>query len=310
MKCSAYMIVICVLALPFFSGCDETGLKADLPQGADGDDEWEMMELPAFSADCSLCHDLEELKTALSDELAGPREWMSEHGAGMLRLPDPAFSTGGMTFENPWKNRARHTDADLHYCAYCHPVRSDGMGHGVIMYPKEVYADAFSPGADCASSCHHWMKRSIVSEGFENSEGAKPVYNGTIRPYEMLSAVDNAHTRLFKSGAHMYKPTMRIASLMPGCAGCHNVREEGHGAVMGCLDCHRMGGYSGVLHQYHSQAIEEEIADKDPGFSGPVCGYCHLRGEELDSRERATCYNCHLSGHQPLDENGKAHFWN
>jgi hypothetical protein len=37
-----------------------------------------------------------------------------------------------------------------------------------------------------------------------------------------------------------------------------------------------------------------------------VCGYCHAPSELF----RAACYNCHLSGHQPFNDNGLPHYWN
>ena len=70
------------------------------------------------------------------------------------------------------------------------------------------------------------------------------------------------------------------------------------------------GGGKGELHIMHVAAINDHGADIDATQAGiPACAYCHMQDRAYDYRSRAVCYNCHLSGHQPLNADGKPHFW-
>ncbi|GMV39036.1 MAG: hypothetical protein AMXMBFR64_07520 [Myxococcales bacterium] len=86
---------------------------------------------------------------------------------------------------------------------------------------------------------------------------------------------------------------------------------ESHGAILGCLDCHAFGGPAAALHTAHVAVIADHMEDNDVDMAamgaGP-CGYCHTELEP-SPRSSAACYNCHLSGHQPMNAKGQAHFW-
>jgi hypothetical protein len=53
--------------------------------------------------------------------------------------------------------------------------------------------------------------------------------------------------------------------------------------------------------------MEENDVDMAAMGAGP-CAYCHTELEP-SPRSSAACYNCHLSGHQPMNAEGQAHFW-
>lgn len=272
----------------------------DVPAGDPG------MELPAFNRDCASCHDLELLDKVLSDEPAGPREWMAQQGNGLVRV-DPALPSAVNQYGLKWVKRGRHGDHTGGDCLSCHPVRDDGMGHGLRIYPSGDLA--FKGGTGCAGPCHAWLADTVTVKGFEDSQGARPVYEGSSRPADLLEGADNAHSKLWREGARPDAGRFRIGAFNAGCGGCHNLAAESHGTVMGCLDCHK---FLGEPHDLHVQWVAQNMDELDPGAGQagvPLCGYCHVHEDPSMDRSGGVCYNCHLGGHQPLDPQGRAHFW-
>ena len=266
-------------------------------------------DLPALSLDCSECHDLGALTVAAGDEAAGPREWMTLAGVGLVRL-SPVIPVPGVKLTLPWARRGRHDSTELGTCGACHPIREDGVGHGIRAYPSA--AAVFSSGVSCASSCHEWLGTAVVASGFEGSDGATRTYEGSMRPVDLLQSADNAHSAIWREGARADGDHFRINAFNPGCGGCHNLSDESHGAVLGCLDCHDFGGENGELHTTHVAVIADHAESNDVeavanGMS--FCTYCHTPDDTPAPRSSAACYNCHLSGHQPLDASAQAHFW-
>lgn len=262
-------------------------------------------ELPPLLASCGACHDLEELKEVASDESAGPRQWMAFQGNGLVRV-EPALPAPGTQYGLKWIDRGRHDDP-MGDCATCHPVRDDGTGHGLRIYPQ--VDGVFEGGTDCAGGCHTWLKDTVEVPGFENSEGVTPVYAGSARPGDLLEGANTAHSKLWREGARPDAALFRIAAFNPGCGGCHNLAAESHGTTMGCLDCHK---FLGGPHDLHVQVVNALMDQVDPGAGAAglaLCAYCHVHDDPSMVRSGSVCYNCHLSGHQPLDGQGKAHFW-
>jgi hypothetical protein len=265
-----------------------------------------------LEARCEQCHVVDKLGETLSDENGGTREWLSGHGAGLVRM-DPAFPSPGTHYAFEWPSRARHAEEqmELESCDDCHPVDEEGIGHGVRTYPEEQRSMAFKGGENCATTCHAWLKDTVASSGFQDVSGKRPKYLGSFRPDELLKAVDSAHSKLWKQGRVPEELPMKIASFNPGCGGCHNVHAESHGSLPSCLRCHKLSGPEGVmLRERIVKRIEERSATRAPENEElDSCAYCHRRDEaptELGSR---ACYNCHLSAHQPLDGDLEPHFW-
>lgn len=275
-------------------------------------------QLPPVVTDCSTCHELGELAAELSNERGGLREWVGSMGQGLVRR-DPAIPAPGVHLGFTWPGRGRHGlpgaevegDALREACSGCHPVGADGLGHGVRCYPPEAARTVFTGGASCGGSCHGWLTGGVTAAGFQDAGGQTPTYQGSLRPAELLAAADNAHFALWREGWRTDSQRIRIWAFNPGCGGCHNAISEPHGAVAGCLDCHDLGGMGGEQHGRHVELITNHADRIDPGRPDPSpCAYCHRQGDLSGVRSRAACYNCHLGGHQPLDGEGKAHFWN
>jgi hypothetical protein len=281
------------------------------PEPADAGGQCVTAGLPQFSSKCSNCHDIDLLARIRSDESAGPKEWASANGAALTRV-DPAFPAPGMFLNIPWSHRGRHVKGELEAaaCASCHPVRSDGMGHEVRTWPGAYKGTVFSGGRNCAGSCHVWLSESVVSRGFVDSDGGTPAYTGSARAASMLDEVQTAHTKIWKEGYSGGSKQIKIAVLRPGCGGCHQAQSEYHGVVPSCLTCHNLGGSKGALHAAHVSSIKKNWDKFDPKRPQMTeCAYCHYESAAAESRSRAACHNCHLSGHQPVDGSGLPHFW-
>ena len=309
---------MCGLALAVclaVAGCPGEEELAD-PADLGGEDVAEpsdvLPELPSFTLECSECHAVAELRTSNEPEPVGaaPRDWLTAHGAGLVRL-DSVVGTEPPRLDLPWTRRGSHDDQSMADCAGCHPVRDDGLGHGVRTYPTP--GDVFSPGVACSDDCHAWLPKQVLVVGFTPAEGPAPIYEGSLRPADLLAGAQNGHSTLWKQGARPAEAgDYAISAFNPGCGGCHNLAAEAHGVVMGCLDCHRFGGWSGPLHKLHDDAITARASAVDADFSaagGSPCAYCHAEDDEPMSRSLAACYGCHLSGHQPMNAAGEAHFW-
>lgn len=266
--------------------------------------------LPDVVVRCDACHDAAALGTAVEGAGLAPRDWAASRGEGLVRV-DPLFPEPGLWWATPWTKRGSHDPVALADCAGCHPTDADGIGHGIrtFRYPDSVFAG----GTDCAGPCHGWVPGNATATGFAPAEGTPPSWTGSLRPGALLAAADNGHARLWRDGARPADPDrFGYGAFNPGCGGCHQVATEDHGHVPGCIDCHRFGRMRGPLHAVHVTAIADAVDAIDPelgGSGGTFCDYCHADAESPGPRARAACYNCHLSGHQPLDETGIPHFW-
>jgi hypothetical protein len=313
--------VALLLAVSLLAACSEekgsaaekdTSEARDLSSGAsdlsEGEDRGpELPPLPALVSDCTVCHDTEALAHTPDESSGSAGAWMAKRGRGLERF-DPAIPEPGTRLAFPWTERGHHDGSSG--CAGCHPTRDDGVGHGVRTYP--LLDSVFEAGADCASSCHAWLPESATAEGFEDSAGERPSYEGSLRPGDLLAGAETAHSKLWREGARPRASRFRISGFNGGCGGCHNVAAEAHGTIPSCLDCHDFGGKTGETHKLHVAAIAENMGDLDvqadaAGLS--FCAYCHVGAEDGGSRSRTVCYGCHLSGHQPMGKDGGAHFW-
>lgn len=270
------------------------------------------MELPQLLAECSHCHVLESLGRGTDTSGSGPGAWLAEHGQGLLRF-DPAFPLAGTHYYSPWPDRGHHSPADLGEaaCAACHPVDENGIGHGVRMYPDNARQQVFQGGKSCGANCHEWLEEQATVAGLPGQDGPSATYEGSLRPADLLASGANAHSKLWQEGLRPQELSTRISSFNPGCGGCHNVASESHGSIPSCLDCHYLKGDGWPVHEQHVEYIGAMVETLDPESAGKTpCLYCH-RQEEDESPKRANrvCHNCHLSGHQPLDGEGRAHFW-
>jgi len=263
----------------------------------------------SFTTQCSQCHDFDTFQAVLADEQAGPLEWMVGASQG-LRRTLPALPSASVRLELRWPERGRHGPNDLVSCDPCHPVRADGAGHGLKVYPEPD--KVFAGGRSCGGACHVWLSNQIVSEGFAQREGEPLHWSGPLNPWELLRRVPTAHTEIWRSGADVEPAGHGVDRLQAGCGGCHNLRSEAHGAHLGCTDCHTFEGERGELHTAHVEVIEQRMPALDPeavAAGREPCTYCHVDADGLRPRSRGVCYGCHLSGHQPLDASGQPHFW-
>lgn len=320
----------CLLAILTFSGCssggsvtesdgDEPSTDGDTPDGdddpiIDGDGEVELegedeqVVLPELIRECSQCHSYDALGE-YRDPVLGSREWMVEAQGGLYRQ-DPVLPAPGVFLEVIWPERGYHDQEALDDCSVCHPVDELGIGHSVITYTGAAREAVFTGSQDCASACHPWQSESITTSGFENADGATPSHEGSKRAYDLLMAVDNAHSKIFKEGLRTEIADIRVGAFNPGCGSCHHLAKEQHGEIVTCAYCHDFGSMSSDLHTSHLNAIDGRVAQLDVAMIGITpCDYCHWQDEAWAERSNAACYNCHLSGHQPLDEDGQAHFW-
>lgn len=283
---------------PGHTGADTSGFDADA-QTSDVD----LDDLPPITTSCTHCHDIQAL--ARGEATMGTREWMVQRGDGLVRV-DPALPISPSEKRIFFVRRGRHA-AVASGCGACHPVRDDGIGHGVKTFPDVT--TVFRGGDRCGGSCHSWLYAEVESLGFLGASGKRATWRGSPRPEVLLEKVETAHTRLWRQGARPDPEAFRISAFNAGCGGCHHLREESHGAMLGCLDCHR---FRGNPHERHIQVIASTMGTVDveavqEGVS--PCSYCHVEDDPGMERSGAVCYNCHLSGHQPLDASQRAHFW-
>jgi len=306
------MLTVAVLAT--MMGCPEDVpapvVPQDAPDVASEVSDAPPPDLPPLTIDCAECHDHAALAEQEDGATGAARDWVAARAVGLIRRT-PAIPTPKVELELPWPKRGYHADTDLITCAGCHPVRDDGVGHGVRTYPNPDAA--FAPGTGCAPGCHTWLSQDAVVEGYASADGTRPTYQGSLRPQALLSGVATAHTKLWQQGARPPAEDSRITSFNAGCGGCHNVAAEAHGTITTCLDCHRFQGPDGPRHQRHVALIADHAAtvDVEAAAAGTsFCAYCHVEDDTpLQARSRSVCYGCHLSAHQPLNAAGTAHFW-
>ncbi|MCX5868270.1 MAG: hypothetical protein NT009_12500 [Proteobacteria bacterium] len=264
----------------------------------------QLSSCPKNTPACLSCHTQAEIGQVLSDENAGPREWMSQAGSGLTRaVPFIPLETEEYVLE--WPHRGRHPEYKSSDCCACHPADNSGLGHSSKTYPDPE---------DCQGRCHVWLKPAINSSGFAILGGEAPSYSGSAEPEALLSAAENAHSRVCREGYQRpegISDRIKVGQLSPGCRGCHNHFFPRHGAVSVCTDCHAFGDPAGGTgHLNHAAYISARQNELNPGAAGgEVCVYCHGFSAGADSFSSAACYNCHLSGHQPLNPEGNAHFW-
>ena len=259
--------------------------------------------------ECHLCHDLAALGKADGFEETGPRAWMEQQGQGLVRYT-PAIADAATHLAFPWARRGFHAEFMLEgtdSCGICHPVDDNGIGHGLRIYGTDTAVPPFTGGSSCAGACHSWIPDDATVTGFTPVDSETPTYTGSLRPGDLLNGAETAHTALWKAGSQP-EMAMKIASFQPGCAGCHNVADEAHGAIQSCLKCHKMAGSGQPLHDKMVAAISTGKDQIDPEGNVSACAYCHFE-DGAEHRSNAACYNCHLSGHQPMDSEGKPHFW-
>lgn len=263
---------------------------------------------PQQVPDCTQCHDIAALTAPVSSEPL--REWTTLQGRGLVRRP-VMIQTSADAFDAPLPRRGNHTEMTPAQCVACHPVSEQGIRHGLRIYPREARNQVFRSATDCARSCHGWLPDEAISIGFTPASGTPPEYSGSLRPHELLTGGDNAHAAIYRDGfVRDGGFTLLLSQLKPGCGGCHNVRNEFHGTINSCVQCHRFGDTSGRLHITHTDAIEAGRDANDPDHATEMgCSYCHGFGNLESDLKNAACYNCHLSGHQPLNDAGQAHFW-
>jgi hypothetical protein len=101
--------------------------------------------------------------------------------------------------------------------------------------------------------------------------------------------------------------------LNAGCGGCHNWDGIRHGHIADCTDCHNFDpSIDTGLHQGHINFISVTQPQIDPADSAvPACAYCHGFSDTTTNHtiSAPVCYNCHLSGHQPVGADKKPQFW-
>lgn len=231
--------------------------------------------------------------------------------AGKEFNPDPAvvsqrnWQLGNGPALGGWTERGIHAANDTNNplpatmsCYQCHSQTCDNChnndyqvhanGHEPPTFPEGVTGRV---GEDCAPSCHAWVKagETVTSQGFVNASGdpQATTYVGPISPGELLVAAQTGviqHYDLF---------------MTYGCNGfCHGGPEATHGTITVCKSCHSFQ-FSNTeetnLHSTHVSFVSAEQAAADPADAQagyPVCNYCHS--------SKASCWNCHLSGHDPI----------
>lgn len=267
--------------------------------------------------DCFACHRASDLTQEKSGAALAPGAWMALAGEGLTRYDPGSPLDAELHFELRWPRRGHHPEMDAGACGDCHPVRADGLGHGVSQYGASAREQAHAAGgASCATSCHGWVGGERAIAPPYDAE-ALPTLVDDVSPEGLLSAIeDGPHARLWRQGfvAEAQDDEWVFQLIGPGCGGCHNARVPRHGTVPQCSDCHAFGAIGDRLHQVHLQAIGAGQAQLDPAADDrDSCAYCHNRNapgaEDPDEVYRAACYNCHLSGHQPLNADGQPHFW-
>ena len=188
----------------------------------------------------------------------------------------------------------------------------------------------------CASACHawvmgecppdaggvgSWLRDGKCHKDWQDGEVSEPgfgdaSYAGTISPAALLSSPSNAHAQVYAStgcaGLCHGGPEPVPAGMIENCEWgtgeeCQGTPWALHGTITNCKSCHDfdvLGVTDGNpdharLHLLHISrlTLERPLADT-AGFqaqpSSLVCDYCHS--------SKASCWNCHLSGHNPITQ--------
>ncbi len=241
---------------------------------------------PLTRASC-YCHDYSNITQPLSNESAGPREWMDISSNGLIRTSSLISSGPLDNLSMQWQKRGRHPQ-DLQACGGCHKLTNGTQGHSLAFYPPEALSKLYEGGVNCAGQCHTWLSTNITTG----------TYTGSIRPETLLQSGD-LHSQIYYHGynGNPSDDTLNVYHLPSGCGACHNYETTRHGFVPTCLNCHNFVNVSALdgsttftsLHTMHSNLM--------PGS----CNYCHVsvNGSSPSEQAKAVCYNCHLSGHAP-----------
>ncbi len=303
MRCPLPILASVLLVCAF--GCGPA--EEDAPDVGPAE-PWAGYDVPPpapLEVDCNHCHkDL----TLPNPSYSGARAWLAAKGLGMRRL-DPIFPAPGTRFILDWPERGGHDLAADQKCSTCHPVRNeDGLGHGLRTYPKP--GEVFAKEVDCAASCHTWLPaEASITQPFGVGAG----WQGSLRPAALLKGASGGHGTIWRKGLRPEdQKAFMVPAFGPGCGGCHNLASEDHGSIVGCMDCHVLSAGKVDQHALHVGLITTWQAAMDPkGYAAKTkaCDYCHVNVNGRTELSAAACYNCHLSGHQPLNADGKAHFW-
>ena len=297
--------------------------SAHAPQQiASGEEEGEGEEVVS-DFQCFECHQTQRIFGIKGPENGSLRSFLIGANAG-LRLTPGLLPTAPDSFQLQLPRRGRHPAASgedgggVGSCVECHPIFSEGIGHGMRVYPNGMSTDEcvachhsvpnenphepgrqepirpFAGGWDCAATCHDWLKNSVTETGPTGR-----VYTGTLRPGALLAYSTNPHHAIWNEGYR--RPggdtSIRVSYIGPGCGGCHNLFDPSHGATPTCLDCHAWDKHDARNgpHALHLAAI----GDRLPDGADMACAWCHgFAAPDLDT-PRAACYNCHLSAHAP-----------
>lgn len=171
--------------------------------------------------------------------------------------------------------------------------------------PKGNWAKAAPPNVDCMRSCHdrriNALRTKVTSGGFKNLQGNTATFVGSLYPYALLTDPRNTtkHAEIFRT---------------KGCGGCHSksaASARGKSTLTGCKSCHNFSflGWdparfaaepsvgTNTNGHYHI-IVTAEAPLSDPANAGkPACIYCHKNDDPVNGK--ASCWNCHLSGHWP-----------
>jgi len=263
--------------------------------------------------DCTACHDSASLLGQSDAALIPPAENIKRAHGG-LRLDG---ATNG--FKLIWPHRGTHSASDVFdppkSCRSCHLISSEWIAHLPAMYPHET--EDGMPGADCANACHTWLPSDQQTLIYDVHKRQYRILNYPGQPAAMLKGIESAHTNVWLNGYSWpgeIRSPIKLARIVPGCQGCHNMGSSEHGAITTCTDCHQfLNSKSAVnLHRRHLEVLSEGIKKPFPSLksrSDARCGFCHDFKEapnDCKVNAAAACYNCHLSGHAPKILNFKA----
>lgn len=171
---------------------------------------------------------------------------------------------------------------------------------------------------NCAVSCHLWVKTGAEvteEDGFTNASGIKSLsqYNGPISPAELLE--DGAKVTNILGNKHSSIYHGEESGKSGGCAGfCHGGSSKPHGTIVNCASssCHTFENLHGVHIPVVTalQPISDPASLANENQRQVVCQYCHdvppIIGSYTTSEfpknsvYKGSCWNCHLSGHEPV----------